>query len=105
MIVDEIASAPQPGQELPMASSEMSPPANADLLAKSSSPRSSSVKQPEVAESPQEEPAAKRMKPGESVLRGIEMVERRLVKVKIANETYHHLDNIIDADFVNAWGS
>ena len=45
------------------------------------------------------------MKPGESVLRRIEMVERRLVEVKIANETYHHLDNIIDADFVNAWES
>ena len=31
------------------------------------------------------------------------MVERRLVEVKIANETFHHLDNIIEVDFVNAW--
>jgi hypothetical protein len=45
------------------------------------------------------------MKPSESSLRRIEMVERRLVEVKVANETYYHLDNVIDVDFVNAWES
>ena len=105
VIVEEIAVAPHQGPELPATSSETSQPVNADLLARPSSPRASSARPTEagVAASTEEEPSAKRMKPGESALRRIEMVERRLVEVKIANETFHHLDNIIEVDFVNAW--
>ena len=83
VIVEEIAAAPQHGQELPATSSETSQPANADLLARPSSPRASSARPTEVgvAASTEEEPSAKRMKPSENSLRRIEMVERRLVEV------------------------
>ena len=79
---------------------------NANLLARPS-PRAFSARPAEVgaAVSTVETPSAKGMKPGEKVLRRIEMVERRLVEVKVANGTYHHLDHVINVDFVKAWES
>lgn len=107
VIVEEIAVAPQQGQKLPMASSEPSQPLNANLLARPSSPRAFSARPAEVgaAVSTVETPSAKGMKPGEKVLKRMEMVERRLVEVKVANGTYHHLDHVINVDFVKAWES
>eukprot|EP00435_Cladocopium_sp_Y103_P030397 s650_g7.t1 len=107
VIVSDIAEAPQAEQVLPSSTSMASQPMNAELLAQPSSPRTSLTRalEPGAGIPLEEEPAAKRMRPEEHVLRRIAMVERRLVEVTINHETYHHLDNVIDEDFMNAWES
>ena len=51
----------------------------------------------------QEEPSSKRSRHAENVLRRIALVERRLVEVEVGGERFHHLDNIMDVDNINAW--
>eukprot|EP00435_Cladocopium_sp_Y103_P036090 s2765_g9.t1 len=108
VIVEEISTDPQAGQAgqalLPGIESQ---PSNAGLLAQPSSPRTSSTRPLDVgaAVASQEEPAAKRMRPEENILRRVAMVERRLVEVGIGDDIYYHLDNVIDNDFVAAWES